>query len=118
MKNKLISLVRIGSTALVIVAAIFAVTSSHAEAYYNGYYGGGQSYSYGGGYGGGYGYNGYHNYNGNAYNGGYAYVPPTYQIPTRNIPAVQVIYSNGYYQNYFVPTVRYFPPTYQSTYHY
>ena len=42
----------------------------------------------------GYGYNTYHPY------------PPAPSYYT--IPSVQVVSANGYYQNYFVPTVRYF----------
>ena len=48
-------------------------------------------------------------YNNGGYNGGYVShsYPPAPNFYT--IPSVQVVYSNGYYQNYFVPTVRYFP---------
>ena len=45
-------------------------------------------------------YYGYPGYYGNAY-------PPAPNLYT--IPSVQVVYANGYYQNYYVPTVRYFP---------
>jgi hypothetical protein len=45
---------------------------------------------------------GYNNYYGGGY--GYPYVPSY-----NTIPSVQVVYANGYYQNYYVPTVRYFP---------
>ncbi|MDB5238678.1 MAG: hypothetical protein JWO00_13 [Candidatus Parcubacteria bacterium] len=71
-------------------------------------------YSYGGGSNCGCGYS----YNGGGYtynNGGYSYGNDhqSYQYPPApnyyTIPSVQVTYANGYYQNYFVPTVRYFP---------
>ncbi len=42
-------------------------------------------------------------YGGNYYHS----YPPAPNFYT--IPSVQVVYPNGYYQNYFVPTVRFFP---------
>ncbi len=54
---------------------------------------------------------GFYDCNGSCFTGsGYRVYPPA---PTfYNTPSVQVTYSNGYYQNYFVPTVRYFPAPY------
>jgi len=59
---------------------------------------------------GGYGYgNGYGNSYYNSYNNNHGYNPYPPAPSYYTIPSVQVTYANGYYQNYFVPTVRYFP---------
>ncbi len=52
--------------------------------------------------------NNYPNYYGSGYQSPIYPPAPTYL----NTPTVQVTYSNGYYTNYFVPTVRYYPPVY------
>lgn len=93
-----------GVLALFVGVIAMSPTYAHAQ-----YYGGGYTYSNGySNYGSGYSYaGGYNNGTYNAvYNGGYYY--PTYPSPL-TIPTVQVVYANGYYNNYYVPTVTYFP---------
>ncbi|MFA6432435.1 MAG: hypothetical protein WCV82_01290 [Candidatus Paceibacterota bacterium] len=107
LKNNVIS----AGIALAVFAFILALAPGHASAQWSGGYGnnnnGGYNggYSYGGNYrNGGYNYGGY----GGGYNyGGYNNYPPA--PSPRTIPTVQVVYPNGYFYNYYVPTVRYFP---------
>ncbi|MGC9605712.1 MAG: hypothetical protein ABSF56_03090 [Minisyncoccia bacterium] len=95
-----------GVIALAIIAAVLVSTPGLASAQWSG----SGSSNHNGGWTG----NGNGNWNGgghgnwgNGYGNSYPPAPTHYNTGT-----FQVTYPNGYYYNYFVPTVRYFPPVY------
>lgn len=84
-----------------ILGLVLTFAPDHASAQYNGGYNNNNygGYNRGSYYGGGYGY-GYNNY----YNNYYPSAPMH-----RATPTVQVVYPNGYFYNYYIPTSRYLP---------